>query len=116
MDDFLKSKAMITPGVAGATTTMITGTLYIQFGLPAKWVGLILSLLFALVIWGDKEVPIYQRAVFYIINTLTIFAVSIGLNQAGMTIETSNQQLKNPPLIERNVPQESKTFFHDWFQ
>jgi hypothetical protein len=35
MDDFLKSKAMITPGVAGATTTMIAGTLYSQFALPA---------------------------------------------------------------------------------
>ena len=116
MDDFLKSKAMITPGVAGATTTMITGTLYSQFGLPAKWVGLVFSLLFGLAVWADKEVPFYQRIFFYIINSLTIFAVAIGINQAGMAIEVSTLQSKNPNVIERKVEPESSSFFHDWFR
>jgi hypothetical protein len=114
MDDFLKSKAMITPGVAGGTTTMIAGTLYSQFGLPAKWVGLVLSLLFALIVWADRQVPFYQRILFYIINALTIFAVAIGINQAGMAVEKSAREIKDPPTIERNVEPENKTFFHSW--
>jgi len=115
MDDFLKSKAMITPGVAGATTTMIAGTLYSQFGLPAKWVGLVLSLLFGLAVWADKQVPLYQRIFFYVINSLTIFAVAIGINQAGIAVEVSTLQAKNPHVIERKVQPESKSFFHNWF-
>ena len=114
MEEFLKSKAMITPGIAGATTTLITATLYSQFALPAKWVGLGVSLLFGLSVWADKEVPIYQRIVFYIINSLTIFAVAIGINQGGMAVEMSVRQAKDPTVIERGVPQESKSFFQDW--
>jgi len=116
MDDFLSSKAMITPGIAGATTTLITGTLYSQFALPAKWVGLGVSLLFGLTVWADKQVPIYQRMVFYVINSLTIFAVAIGINQAGMAVETSARQAKNPPAIERYVPPDSNTIFRDWLR
>lgn len=116
MEDFLNSKAVITPGIAGASTMMIAGTLYSQFALPAKWVGLALSLLFGLTVWADKKVPIYQRLVFYIINSLTIFAVAIGINQAGMAVEMSTRQAKDPTVIERTVPPESKSFFHDWLR
>jgi len=116
MEDFLSSKAVITPGIAGTTTTLITGTLYSQFALPAKWVGLALSLLFGLTVWADKQVPIYQRMVFYVINSLTIFAVAIGINQAGMAVEMSYRQPKDPTVIERKVPPESKSFFHDWLR
>ncbi|MEJ2286952.1 MAG: hypothetical protein P8X85_25580 [Desulfobacterales bacterium] len=114
MDDFLKSKAMITPGVAGATTTMIAGTLYSQFALPAKWVGLVFSLLFGLAVWADKEVPFYLRILFYIINSLTIFAVAIGINQAGMAVEQSTRKVKDPTAIERKVEPDSNAFFHNW--
>lgn len=114
MDEFLKSKAMITPGVAGGTTTMIAGTLYSQFGLPAKWVGLVFSLLFGLAVWADKQVPIYQRVLFYVINSLTIFAVAIGINQAGMAVEKSSREVKDPTAIERKVEPENKSFFHSW--
>jgi len=116
MDDFFSSKAMITPGIAGATTTLITGTLYSQFALPAKWVGLVVSLLFGLTVWGDKQVPIYQRILFYVINSLTIFAVAIGINQAGMAVQLSSMQPKNSTVVERNVEPESNTFFHDWLR
>jgi hypothetical protein len=43
LDEFLKSKAMLAPGVAGAMTTMITGTLVSQFGLPGNWTGLVIT-------------------------------------------------------------------------
>ena len=116
MEDFLNSKAVITPGIAGASTTLIAGTLYSQFALPAKWVGLALSLLFGLTVWADKQVPIYQRMVFYVINSMTIFAVAIGINQAGMAVEMSSRQPKDPTVIERQVPLESDSFFHTWLR
>ena len=115
MDDFLRSKAMMTPGIAGAATTLISGTLYSQFGLPAKWVGLVVSLLFGLSVWADKTVPFYQRIVFYCINSLTIFAIAIGINTAGLAVERSTEQTQTPPEIVRSIPPESTSFFHNWF-
>lgn len=115
MDDFLKSKAMMTPGLAGAATTMITGTLVSQFGLPGNWTGLVVSLLMGLVVWIDKSVPVYQRLLFYLIHSMTIFAVAIGVNTAGMEIQHSNRPVSDPAAVERTVPLESEAFFQKWF-
>lgn len=116
MDEFLKSKSMITPGAAGAVTTMITGTLVSQFGLPGNWTGLVISLLMGLGVWTDKSVVLYYRVVFYIINSLTIYAVAIGINTAGMAIQYENRPASYPPVIEREVPPDSDRFFQDWFR
>jgi hypothetical protein len=116
MDDFFRSKAMLTPGVAGATTTMITATLVSQFGLPGNWTGLVISLLLGLSVWADKSVAIYQRIIFYIINSVTIFTVALGLNTAGMVVNQKVERFVNPPEIERKVPPESKAFFQEWFR
>ena len=88
---------MLTPGVAGTTTTMITGTLVSQFGLPGNWTGLVISLLFGLSVWADKSVPVYQRIIFYIINSMTIFAVAIGINTAGMVINQPTERSVGSP-------------------
>ncbi len=115
MDDFLKSKAMMPPGVAGALTTMITGTLVSQFGLPGNWTGLVISLLLGLAVWADKSVAIYYRIIYYIINSLTIYAVAIGVNTAGMAISYSNERISDPPVVERKVPPGQERFFQEWF-
>jgi hypothetical protein len=117
MEEFFHSKAMMTPGAVGATTTMITGTLASQFGLPGNWTGLVLSLLFGLSVWADKSVPVYQRIIFYIINSMTIFAVAIGINTAGMVINKSTERKVAPHVIEeKHTPAEQQKFFQDWFR
>jgi hypothetical protein len=83
MDEFLNSRSMLTPGAAGATTTLITGTLVSQFGLPGNWTGLAVSCLIGLVVWADTSLSIVQRLFSYVINSMLIFAVAIGLNEAG---------------------------------
>lgn len=117
MEEFFQSKAMLTPGVAGTTTTMITGTLVSQFGLPGNWTGLAISLLFGLSVWADKSVPVYQRIIFYIINSMTIFAVAIGINTAGMVINQPTERSVDPHVIEeKHSPADQQTFFQDWFR
>jgi hypothetical protein len=115
MDEFLKSKAMMTPGVAGAVTTMITGTLVSQFGLPGNWTGLVVSLLLGLVVWVDQSVAVHHRIIYYLINSMTIYAVAIGVNTAGMAISYGSEPVSDPPAIERNVPPEAERFFQEWF-
>ncbi len=117
MDEFLHSKSMLTPGVAGAGTTLITATLASQFGLPGNWTGLVVSLLFGLSIWADKRIVIYQRVVFYLLNSMTIFAVAIGLNTAGMQINKAEE--RGVPRLgqeETHTPAEQQQFFQDWFR
>ena len=118
MDDFFNSRVIrtLTPGVAGAMTTTITATLVSQFGLPGNWTGLAISMMFGVTVWADKLAAIYLRVVFYIINTLTIFAVALGLNTAGMVVNEKIERSLDPPKIERNVPAEKKEFFQSWFK
>lgn len=117
MEEFFHSKAMMTPGAAGATVTMITGTLASQFGLQGNWTGLVISLLFGLSVWADKSVPVYQRIIFYLINSMTIFAVAIGINTAGMVVNKSAERKVDPHVIEEQYsPAEQQEFFQDWFR
>ena len=118
MDEFFNSKTVqtLTPGVAGAMTTTITATLVSQFGLPGNWTCLAISLLFGASVWTYKSAAIFQRFLFYIINSLTILAVAIGLNTAGMVVNRAVERSVDPPVIERGVPSQSPSFFQDWFK
>lgn len=105
---------MMTPGVAGTATTMITGTLVSQFGLPGALTALGISFFFGLVVWADRNVLFIHRLMFYVINSVTIFSVSVGINQAGIAATKSEAP---PQHIERTVPSEpkEKSFFLSWF-
>ncbi len=119
VQEFLNSKSMLTPGAAGATTTLITGTLVSQFGLPGNWTGLATSFLIGLIVWADKSLPVVQRLFVYVVSSMVIFSVAIGLNEAGRAAT----QPKQPPGYQtREVPREAppqkeaKPFFQSWFQ
>ena len=123
MDDFVSSKAMVTPGVAGSATTMITGTLVNIFGFPGAVTALAVSFVFGLLSLTDKTIAISLRLILYIINSMTIFSVAIGLNQTGMEIIQRDRPVTT---IERSLipdqedqanssSSDSKQFFQDWF-
>jgi len=80
--DFLNPRSMLTPGFAGGLTVLINNALAGAFGLPGNYLGysaLAISALFAtLVLVGG--VPLVQRIVFYVLNTLIIFCVAMGSN------------------------------------
>lgn len=123
MGDFVSSKAMMTPGIAGSATTMITGTLVSIFDLPGAATALGVSFVFGLMVLADKEVAILYKLVFYVINSMTIFSVAVGLNQAGMAIIERDRPV---PAIKRSLEpaddqspnitkSDFKPFFRDWF-
>ncbi len=114
MDEYLNSKSMLAPGVAGATTTMITGTLASQFGFPGNYMALVVSFLLGLIVFSDKTIPMLQRLLFYLANSMIIFTVAVGLNTAGAAAVNADK------VQERSVDtvpaQESrKAFFSPWF-
>jgi hypothetical protein len=115
MDDFLNPKSMLTPGVAGSLTVLITGTLASQFGLPGNWTALILSFVLGLMVWANTKLPRVQRVVFYLLNSLVIFSVANGINEAGVAATNSSESR----VVTRGSPNrpewEEGKFFQSWF-
>jgi choline-glycine betaine transporter len=80
--DFLNPRSMLTPGFAGGLTVLINNALAGAFGLPGNYLGysaLAISALFATLVL-TAGVPLIQRIVFYVLNTLIIFCVAMGSN------------------------------------
>ncbi len=116
MNDFITTKPTLTPLVAGATTTTITGTLAGQFQLPGNWVAIVASLVLALFITIQIGTPLWQRFLFYLINAITILTVSMGLNSAGIASTKSIQQTQyESRWIPPETDSQEKPFFHNWF-
>ncbi|WP_130583563.1 hypothetical protein [Bradyrhizobium sp. Leo170] len=82
LSQFLTPEAMLTPGVAGALTMMITNALTVNFSMPRAWVGLGLSFVFGLLVLVTTR-NLLQKAVFYVLNSLVIFCVAAGANGLG---------------------------------
>lgn len=106
---------MMTPGMAGAATTVFTGTLVQTFGLRGDLTALAISFFLGLLVWADKGVPFLQRFMFYLVNSVTIFAVSTGLNEAGVAATKSPERVQHE---QRWAAPEGDTdqFFQSWFR
>src|SRR5207244_12134573 len=87
VEEFLQPKAMLTPGIAGGVTMLIANALWVAFSLPPRWTSLVLSFLLGLLVFvATTRVPVWQRAVYYLLNSLIIFSVSIGTNYVGVGV------------------------------
>ena len=92
--DFLNPTSMLTPGVAGGLTVSISMPLVIHFDMSFKWVALVVSLLFSLIIvlsFAEIKSKLL-RGLYCVLNTLIIFSVSVG---AGVTVDP----LPKPPNL-----------------
>lgn len=113
LDEFLNPKSMLTPGVAGAVTMLITNTLTVQFGLVPNVTGLVLSFLLGSVVFlSQSDVRWPGRVLYYILNSLIIFSVAMGTNQAGV----SASQKANTRVVQAapGAMAASEPFFSDW--
>lgn len=86
--DFLTPEAMLTPGVAGSLTMMITNALAVSFTMPRAWTGLALSFVFGLLVLASAK-AVWQKAVYYVLNSLVIFCVAVGAN--GFAVQSAPQ-------------------------
>ena len=112
MDEYLNSKAMLAPGVAGATTTTITGTMASVFGWPGSYTALIVSFLLGTMVFSDRGIPLLQRMVLYLVNSMIIFTVAVGLNTAGVAAMQTDEARKRSVEL---MAETEKAFFQPWF-
>jgi hypothetical protein len=114
VEEYFKVKPMLTPAVAGMATMTITATLVNHFDLTPSLTALFTAFLFGSLAWTDRSVPLLQRAVLYLIHSITIFSVAVGINETavGMTKTTPQYQYE-----ERSVAPEDKSqaFLRTWF-
>ena len=94
--DFLNPKSMLTPGVAGSITMMIGNTMWVQFGLEPKWTGIVLSFLLGLLVFTAMEMTLWQRILYWLLNSLIIFSVGVGTNSLGAA---ASQHAKTGPAL-----------------
>jgi hypothetical protein len=84
---FLNPASMLTPGIAGALTMMITNALVQQFPVEPGYAGLGVSFLFGTLVLSSKG-RWWVRCVYYILNSLIIFCVAMGANHAGVAADS----------------------------
>ncbi len=101
MDDFLKPESMMTPGVAGAITMTISNTMWVQFGVQQRWSALVLSFAFGALVFTATRLKIWQRSIYYVLNSLIIFSAAAGSNYIGYQVSETAQtaSLLEPPAV-----------------
>jgi hypothetical protein len=82
LNEFLNPRSMLTPGLAGGLTMVISGTLWVHFGLPQKWTALAISLAISLLVVRGKNIPLWERIIYYGLNTMFIFSMGLGAHTA----------------------------------
>jgi hypothetical protein len=100
--EFLTPEAMLTPGVAGSLTMMITNALAVNFHAPRPWIGLLLSFVFGLLVLVSSK-TLLQKSVFYILNSLVIFCVAVGANGLGENHPPSLSFLEVGPAFAQSA-------------
>jgi hypothetical protein len=97
LGEFLNPKSMLTPGVAGATTMFITNAICSNFNLQRPGIALIISALLGVLTVGVAAVPMWQKFVFAVFNSLFIFAMAVGTNTVGASRVASSEASLNSP-------------------
>jgi hypothetical protein len=75
---------MLTPGVAGSVTMMITNALAVNFDAPRAMTGLVISFVCGLLVLAAVK-DVLVKVVLYVLNSLVIFCVAIGANGIAVT-------------------------------
>lgn len=113
-DDFLNPKSMLTPGLAGSMTMVITNALVTQFGASPAYTALIISALFGIVVFAATAAALWLRGVLYVLNSLLIFSVALGANQLGVNAAASSDAPAAPDPVAGPAPPARPVYFANW--
>jgi len=97
--DFLNPKSILTPGIAGGISMVISNTLWMNFGLTPRWSGLVISFLLGLLVLATVEIVLWQKGIYWVLNSLIIFSVGAGTNTVGARATGHLEALLSPSGI-----------------
>ena len=134
IQDFIHPKEMLSPGVIGLITMIVTNALGSAFDLPHSWTALVISALFGLLVGIPELVPLLHKGLYFVLNSLIIFSMAIGANVIAVPVAAKGQEVasivqskivamtgraqeivkKLPEESERVKQEASHTFFGKW--
>lgn len=102
MNEFINSRSMLTPGVAGALVMVLANSLTSAFnwGISASGLALSLSFSIGMVVLGDDKLKWFFRVPLYVLNSLIIFSMAFGSNTFGKHLEGDTA---TPQTIEPRI-------------
>ncbi len=120
-EEFVQPKSILTPTVAGGITMLIANALSVTFGAPPRYTAIALSLVLGvfLVTTSQGSKP-WLRVVYYVVNCLIIFSVSMGSNAAlaAWTRPAMGNAVLGPPgapgAAGPATPAGARPFFGEW--
>ena len=83
-DVFLSPTGSLTPAIAGALVLIITNALGATLGTPRFATALALSAIIAALIVTRFQAGLVTKAGYWIVNSLTIYAVAVGSNATAL--------------------------------
>jgi hypothetical protein len=101
--DFLNPNSMLTPGLAGGMTMLITNTVCQWFPLKPAEVGLAVSFMFGLLVLA-MAAPWWKRGVYYLLNSLIIFCVAAGASGFGAAAAIGRPPQPAAPAVTTAPP------------
>jgi hypothetical protein len=82
--EFLNENSLISPTIAAALTMVFSNALWFLFGLPQKWIALIISGLFVIgMVASPLTFSILRKVIYQIFNILIVFTMAMGMNSYG---------------------------------
>ena len=88
MNEFLNPKSMLTPGAAGALVMFLSNTVCAVFPEVAfRYVALVLSFLVAWVLVTPAAGRLSERAGYWVLNALVVFAMGVGTTNIAANLE-----------------------------
>ncbi len=90
MNQFLNPRSMSTPGVAGALMMLIANTVCINFPeFPFRYIALILSFVIGAVVFTASTMKVWERGIYWILNSLIIFSMGVGATNIAANVATN---------------------------
>ena len=113
---------MITPGVAGFLVMGISNSLWVAFEIPKSISAMIISTLIMALIISVFNAKFWEKAIFFILNTLLIFSVAFNSNHVAHTVlrhtpteHSQFQQSATAPDTTRQATRNERLFFDPFF-
>ncbi len=90
MNEFLNPKSMSTPGAAGALMMLLANAVCNSFPEFAfRYVALLLSFTIGAVVFTSVSMKIWERGIYWVVNSLIIFSMGVGGSNIAANISTS---------------------------
>lgn len=100
MNEFLNPKSMSTPGAAGALMMLIANAFCSNFPeCQFRYVALILSFVFGAIVFGATTMKVWERGIYWIVNSMIIFSMGVGASNIGANIEAKQASNARPASV-----------------